>query len=230
MRRAGVDLQLDCRCASITPQTDGVAFTLDDGSALHAPLVVVAIGLTPDVALAQASGLDLHPVNRGIRVDAQCRTSAPRIFAAGDCTSQFQPLLGEEIRLESWQSANEQARIAAAAMLGVPTEPAAIPWFWTDQFDCNVQMLGMPALGLEYHLRGNQTLDDATPKFLLLGVDADSRLRHAIAVNAGGDLRQLRALLEQRTPCDTALLRDSTIPLRQLVRDAIAAAASPSLS
>lgn len=230
VRQAGIDLRLDCRCASITPQPDGVGIALEDGGSLHAPLLVVAIGLVPDVSLAQASGLELHPSNGGIRVDAQCRTSVPHIFSAGDCTSQFQPLLGEEIRLESWQSANEQARIAAAAMLGVTTESAATPWFWTDQFGCNVQMLGMPAAELTYHLRGRQAADDATPKFLLLGLDDESRLRHAIAVNAGADLRQLRALVTQCTPCDAALLRDLSIPLRQLVRDAVAAVAAPSLS
>ncbi|MBT2304139.1 FAD-dependent oxidoreductase [Variovorax paradoxus] len=230
VRHAGIELRLGVRPASITPHADGVAIALEDGRQLNAPLLVAAIGLVPEVALARASGLELHPANGGIRIDAQCRTSAAHIFAAGDCTSQFQPLFGEEIRLESWQSANEQARISAAAMLGVATESAATPWFWTDQFGCNVQMLGMPAAGLAYRLRGPQATDDMAPKFLLLGFDGESRLCHAIAVNAGGDLRQLRALVEQRTSCDAALLRDTSIPLRQAVRDTIAAAAAPSLS
>ncbi|VTU17715.1 NAD(P)/FAD-dependent oxidoreductase [Variovorax sp. RA8] len=223
VRRTGIDLRLACRCTSIRPCPDGVEIALDDGSALHAALLVVAIGLVPEVELARASGLELNPVNGGIRIDAQCRTSAAHIFAAGDCTSQFQPLLGEEIRLESWQSANEQARIAAGGMLGVATEPAATPWFWTDQFGCNVQMLGMPVPGLTYQLRGSQAPDDATPKFLLLGFDSEARLCHAIAVNAGGDLRQLRALVERRTPCRAAALCDASIPMRQAVRDTVAA-------
>lgn len=231
VRESGIDLRLGVRCASVDAQADGIAIALGDGSRLDAPLLVVAIGLLPDVALARASGLALHPDNGGIRIDAQGRTSAPRIFAAGDCTSQFQPLLGEEIRLESWQSANEQARIAAAAMLDIPTEGAATPWFWTDQFGCNVQMLGMPAAGIAYHLRGQQANGDAAPKFLLIGLDAEGRLRHAITVNAGGDLRQLRALIDQRVPCDAARLCDASTPLRQLVRDTVAAAVTtPSLS
>lgn len=226
---AGVDLRLGRSCVSIEPGPDGVALALDDGSALHTPLLVVAIGQTPEVALARDCGLALHSHNGGIRIDAQCRTSAPTIYAAGDCASQVQPLAGEELRLESWQSANEQARIAAAAMLGVPTEAAATPWFWTDQFGCNIQMLGLPGAAVAYHLRGDAAID-GTPKFMLLGVDANHRLVHAIAVNAGGDLRPLRALVEQRIPCDPARLRDLSIPPRQLVRDALAAAASPSLS
>lgn len=229
VRGAGVDLRLGRSCVSIAPNADGVALRLDDGSTLQAPLLVVAIGQTPEVALAEGCGLALHPHNGGIRIDAQCRTSAPNIYAAGDCASQLQPLVGEEIRLESWQSANEQARLAAAAMLGVPTEAAATPWFWTDQFGCNIQMLGLPTAQTTYQMRGDAAID-GTPKFMLLGLDPDGRLAHAIAVNAGGDLRPLRSLIERRIPCDPARLRDTSIPPRQLVRDALAAAASPSLS
>jgi len=226
---AGVALRLGRSCTSIAAMADGVALAFDDGSTLHAPLLVVAIGQTPEVALARDCGLALHPHNGGIRIDAQCRTSAPDIYAAGDCASQVQPLAGEELRLESWQSANEQARIAAAAMLGVPTEVAATPWFWSDQFGCNIQMLGLPGAATTYHLRGEAAID-GTPKFMLLGLDANHRLGYAIAVNAGGDLRPLRALVGQRIPCDPAQLRDVSIPPRQLVRDALSAAASPSLS
>jgi len=111
----------------------------------------------------------------------------------------------------------------------VPTEVAATPRFWSDQFGCNLQMLGLPGAATTYHLRGEAAID-GTPKFMLLGLDANHRLGYAIAVNAGGDLRPLRALVGQRIPCDPAQLRDVSIPPRQLVRDALSAAASPSLS
>ncbi|MGH7471882.1 MAG: NAD(P)/FAD-dependent oxidoreductase [Longimicrobiales bacterium] len=221
VRHNQVDLRLDCRVATITPQSDAIAFTFDDGRQLRAPLVVVAIGQVPNVSLAHSSGLALHPLNQGIRIDAKGRSSAPDIYAAGDCASQFQPLFGEEMRLESWQSANEQARVAASSMLDADVAPAALPWFWTDQFGCNLQILGFPSAGLSYAVRGDMTDEDTAPKFLLLGFQ-DERLRHAIAVNAGMDLRQLRALIEQQVPCDPERLRDTSIPLRQLVRDATA--------
>lgn len=225
---AGVDLRLGCRTTAIEPQADGVAVTLQDGSVLKAPTLVVAIGQVPEVALARAAGLELHPANGGVRVDAQCRSSAPNIFAAGDCASRVLTPGGEELRLESWQSANEQARLAAAAMLGVATEPAAAPWFWTDQFGCNLQMLGLPAEGLHYRARGELDAACANPKFLLFGSDGAGRLRHVLAVNAGGDLRPLRPLFERREPCDAGRLCDASVPLRQLVRDALAAAPAPS--
>ncbi|MHA7682803.1 NAD(P)/FAD-dependent oxidoreductase [Cupriavidus sp. PET2-C1] len=227
VRGLGIDLRLGCGIASISPAVDEVAITLADGTTLRAPLVVVAIGLHPNVSLAETAGLALHPGNGGIQVDAHCRTSAPGVFAAGDCTSQYQPLFGQEMRLESWQNANEQARIAAAAMLGVQTAPAAVPWFWTDQLGCNIQMLGAVDPALRYTLRGSTEAPDSDkpPKFLLLGM-AGAQLRHAIAVNAGGDLRQLRNLIEQGTACDIRLLCDTALPLKQAAREAAAAGAS----
>ncbi|NUA31662.1 NAD(P)/FAD-dependent oxidoreductase [Cupriavidus basilensis] len=231
VRGLGIDLRLGRGIASIPPAVDEVAVTLADGTALRAPLVVVAIGLHPNVGLAEAAGLALHPGNGGIQVDAHCRTSAPGVFAAGDCASQYQSLFGQEMRLESWQNANEQARIAAAAMLGVPTAPAALPWFWTDQLGCNIQMLGAMDPTLRYTLRGSAEAPDGDtpPKFLLLGM-AGAQLRHAIAVNAGGDLRQLRNLIEQGTACDIGLLCDTALPLKRAAREAAAMRASETQS
>ncbi|MGN5477175.1 oxidoreductase C-terminal domain-containing protein [Cupriavidus basilensis] len=88
----------------------------------------------------------------------------PTSAAAGDCASQFQPLFGAEMRMESWQSANEQARIAATSMLGLQAAPAATPWFWTDQFGCNVQMLGASRDGMRYTWRDTPPGDAASPR------------------------------------------------------------------
>lgn len=221
----GVTLRLGCGIVHCDVQGDAVRMQLDDGASLRAPLVVVAIGLTPEVALAAGAGLALHPQNGGIQVDARCRTSSEGVYAAGDCCSQYQPLFGTEVRLESWQSANEQARIAAASMLDMDAEPAALPWFWTDQFGCNVQMLGAAHPEIRYAWRGGAAHDAATPKFMLLGA-RQGRLSHAIAVNAGGDLRQLRTLVGQDVSSHLARLCDGALPLRQAVRDCQAQADS----
>ncbi|MFJ4291000.1 NAD(P)/FAD-dependent oxidoreductase [Cupriavidus sp. NPDC089707] len=218
VRAQGVTLRLGCGIAACNTRDDGVHLQLADGSVLHAPLVVVAIGLTPEVTLAAGTGLALHPQNGGIQVDEQCRTSAEGIYAAGDCCSQYQPLFGTEVRLESWQSANEQGRIAAASLLGVAAEPAALPWFWTDQFGCNVQILGAAHPDIRYAWRGIGAHDAAAPKFMLLGT-RHGRLSHAIAVNAGGDLRQLRSLVGHDVTAYFARLCDDTLPLRQVVRE-----------
>ncbi|WP_455287093.1 NAD(P)/FAD-dependent oxidoreductase [Cupriavidus necator] len=226
VRAQGVELRLDCGIAAFVPQADGVQLRLADGTALHAPLVVVAIGLTPEVALGAAAGVALHPLNGGIQVDEHGRTSAAGIYSAGDCCSQYQPQFGGHVRLESWQSANEQARIAAAAMLGVQADPVALPWFWTDQFGCNVQMLGAADPAIRYAWRGVSDSDAPSPRFMLLGT-REGRLCHAIAINAGGDLRQLRALFGQTVEGLLPRLCDDELPLRQLVRAIQAQAASP---
>lgn len=218
-RERGVDLRLACAIRSVRDQDGGVRIALQDGAAIDTPLVVAAVGMTPNTQLAESAGVALHAGNGGIEVDAHGRTSVPGIYAAGDCCSQFQSIFGAHVRLESWQGANEQARVAAAAMLGLACTPAAMPWFWTDQFGCNIQMLGAPHPDAVYHWRGTAASGDASPKFMLLGEHC-GRLRHAIAINAGGDLRQLRALAGQELGGHLPRLCDTALPLRQTVRAA----------
>lgn len=221
VRQAGIDLRLGCRVREISPGTPH-AIALQDGTALQAELAVVAIGLTPDVALAQAAGLAIDG-NGGIRVDAHARTSDPYVYAAGDCASQPRDGLDGPMRFESWQNANEQARTAAAAMLGQAPGAQPVPWFWTDQYGCNIQMLGLPRPGLHYVCRGQS--GDGQPKLLWLGLH-DGVPRHGIAVNAGGDLRQLRVLFERGLALDPDRFSDETQPLKALVKACQAAAAS----
>lgn len=219
---AGVDLRLNARCESFDIRTDGVSVNLAFGETLSADMIVVAVGLEPEVAIASRAGLLIHSGNGGICVDEHCMASAPDVYAAGDCSSQPHPFIGSEIRLESWQNANEQARLAAAAIAGVPTPPLTAPWFWSDQFGCNLQILGMPVAGLRYHRRGEFCSPGAAPKFMLLGTNEAGQILHAIALNAGGDLRQLKPLVDSKTPCDPISLCDATAPLRSLVRAALA--------
>ncbi|MDF8365602.1 oxidoreductase C-terminal domain-containing protein, partial [Achromobacter anxifer] len=176
-----------------------------------------AIGLVPDVALAAQAGLALDPANGGIVVDEACRSSDPYIYAAGDCASQHRRHLNMVLRLESWQNANEQARAAAAGMLGQPAPAEPYPWFWTDQYGCNVQMLGLPQPDLVYACRGVPQVQVEAPKFIWLG-HRDGVPVHAIAINAGGDLRQLRVLFEQGIPIDTQRYADESVALKPLVK------------
>lgn len=218
VRDAGVDLHLEAVVSDLHADGHGVTAELAGHGPLRADLVAVAAGQEPDVDLARRAGICLHPGNHGIRTDGRCATSAPHVFAAGDCASQFHPYLGAELRLESWQSANEQARIAAAAMAGLSAPPLSAPWFWSDQFGCNLQMLGMPVPGLTYRCR--RAADDGAqvPRFLLMGASDAGQILHAIAVNAGGDLRALKPLVDAAAACDPVALCDTGTPLRQQVR------------
>jgi len=221
---SGARLYLGQSITDLQLPADGVHVSLSDGTTLEGDLIVVAVGLSPTTALAKAAGLELNASNGGIEVDALCRSSVANIFAAGDCTSRQHPGHGS-LRLESWQNANEQARIAACAMLGIDTAAAAFPWFWTDQFDCNIQMLGLPAPDLEYIVRGSMSPDDTNPKFIMLGLQGTVP-RHALAVNAGGDLRALRAVLEKEIAIDAAGFSDTSITMKAYSKALLTSAAS----
>ncbi|AWP82819.1 NAD(P)/FAD-dependent oxidoreductase [Bordetella bronchiseptica] len=214
VRASGVDLRLGGAIAAIG---DGPPYviTLADGTQVNADLIVVSIGLAPEVTLARQAGLPLDD-NGGICVDAQARTADPHVYAAGDCASQPRACLGTAARFESWQNANEQARAAAAAMLGLAPAAEPYPWFWTDQYGCNIQILGLPQPGLRYVCRP-QTDPQAAPRVLWIGL-RDGVPCHGIAVNAGGDLRQLRVLFERGIPVDPHRLADPAEALKPLVK------------
>ncbi|WP_099722440.1 NAD(P)/FAD-dependent oxidoreductase [Bordetella bronchiseptica] len=214
VRASGVDLRLGGAIAAIG---DGPPYviTLADGTQVNADLIVVSIGLAPEVTLARQAGLPLDD-NGGICVDAQARTADPHVYAAGDCASQPRACLGTAARFESWQNANEQARAAAAAMLGLAPAAEPYPWFWTDQYGCNIQILGLPQPGLRYVCRP-QTDPQAAPRVLWIGL-RDGVPCHGIAVNAGGDLRQLRVLFERGIPGDPHRLADPAEALKPLVK------------
>jgi NADPH-dependent 2,4-dienoyl-CoA reductase/sulfur reductase-like enzyme len=216
----GLALRLGRGLRSAHAGADGVELLLDDGEVLHADQVLVAIGLEPETGLARTAGLAIDPGNGGIAVDALCRSSDPHVFAAGDCASQFNPHLGLQLRLESWQNANEQARAAAAGMLGLAQPVAPYPWFWTDQGAHNLQMLGLAGPDLAYVRRGDP---GANAQALWIGHRAGVPV-HGIALNAGGELRALRALFDARAPFDPDAFVAHAGPLRAWVKATLAAA------
>lgn len=138
-RGHGVDLREGVSLRRLLADGDRVCGAeLDDGRRVDADVVLVGIGVMPNVELADACGL---AVDNGIVVDALCRTSDPLILAAGDCCSF--DYRGQRIRLESVQNANDQAAAAAHTVAGQDKPYAALPWFWSDQYDCKLQIAGL---------------------------------------------------------------------------------------
>lgn len=111
---------------------------LSDGSEIAADMVVVGVGIVPATELAETAGIE---IDNGIRTDAQGRTSAPHVWAAGDCASF--PFRGARIRLESVPNAIDQAEVVAQNMMGGAVEYVATPWFWSDQYDTKLQIAGL---------------------------------------------------------------------------------------
>jgi 3-phenylpropionate/trans-cinnamate dioxygenase ferredoxin reductase subunit len=173
-------------------------------------LCVIAIGQQPNDELAQAAGI---ATNDGISVDRHCRTSAPDVYAAGDCARFPYGPSDHTIRLESWHNAQEQAIVAARNIAGDAVPYMPTPWFWTDQYDWNIQMLGMPGIGVDRWIERT----GAEGRTVLLGL-RDGVIVHALAINQGGELRAIRRLVEAATPVDANLLSDPMVKLRQIER------------
>jgi NADPH-dependent 2,4-dienoyl-CoA reductase/sulfur reductase-like enzyme len=150
-RRKGVDLRLATAVSRITDEQGRALVHTDRGDPILADTVVVGIGVIPNVELAQAAALD---TDNGIVVDEYGRTCDPLIYAAGDVTSHFNSLLGRRVRLESWQNAQNQAIAVARNILGAGTAYAEVPWFWSDQYELNLQIAGIPHADDEIVRRG----------------------------------------------------------------------------
>ena len=137
-REQGVDLREGTGLDRLVGDTKVEGAILSDGTKMPVDFVIAGIGIVPDTRLAESAGLSL---DNGIAVDGQCRTSDPAVFSAGDCASF--PWQDGRIRLESVQNAIDQAEHAAACMLGETAPYVPKPWFWSDQYDCKLQIAGL---------------------------------------------------------------------------------------
>lgn len=139
-REEGVTVMTDAQVAAIEGDDHVQAVVLADGSRIETDVVVIGIGVIPNVDLAEKAGL---AVADGIRVDEFARTSDHNIVAVGDCTHHYNPIYDRWLRLESVQNATDQARTAAKTLNGTLEPYTALPWFWSDQFDLKLQIAGL---------------------------------------------------------------------------------------
>jgi 3-phenylpropionate/trans-cinnamate dioxygenase ferredoxin reductase subunit len=213
---AGVDLRFGVKVQALEPMAGGRIAVLSSLGTIEADLVVAGIGMQPDIALAVAAGLE---ATDAIVVDELARTSAAHVHAAGDAASLWHPRLGRRIRLESWQHAARHAAAAARTMLGRGEPYDELPWSWTDQFDINLQIVGMPTDADHTLLRGSP----AERKFVALHL-RERRLVGATLVNLGREMRPCKALIESGAELDLARLGDPALSLREYAAQATAAA------
>ncbi|QBR00210.1 3-phenylpropionate/cinnamic acid dioxygenase ferredoxin--NAD(+) reductase subunit [Paraburkholderia pallida] len=211
-RARGVALHLGVPLASAAREHDEIVLTLEDGTRVAGNAVIYGIGVEPETALASMAGLE---VENGIVIDAQCRTSHPRIYAAGDAAGQRSTANPGVTRQETWENAKHQAVTAARAMLGIAPEALDAPWFWTDQCGLNVQFAG-DMRAAEWIGRGSL----AAPPCVLFGLDADGALVGAITVNLGREMRNAKALIAKRARVAREVLADPAHSLRDLARAA----------
>jgi anthranilate 1,2-dioxygenase ferredoxin reductase subunit len=208
--RNHIDLRLGVQVENVRATADGTMRIDTSEGELRANVVVAGIGVIPNVELAQSAGLE---VKDGIVVDEGCRTSDTHIFAAGEVTQHFVSSVGRHVRVESWQVAEKQSAVAAANMLGGTERYDETPWLWSDQYDCNVQSLGVFETAHDVVLRGSVT-DNA---FSMIGLDENGRLRAAVTVNNGKDMAVFTRMVG-RGPVDAVQLADTHVSLRSLLK------------
>lgn len=205
----GVAIRTNAKVTGFLGDGTATGVQLEDGTELPADAIVVGVGIMPNVELAEAAGI---VCDNGIQVDEYCRTSAEDVFAAGDCTSHPNALLGRNIRLESVPNAMEQARVAAAAACGTLKPYTAEPWFWSDQYDIKLQMAGFPEGADDHCTRGNPS-DGAFITFHLKGgvvVGAD-------AVNSVREFLACRKLVATGAAPTKEQLTDASVPVKELL-------------
>lgn len=204
----GVDLRMGETVKAITGTADGVVVTTGRGERLEADAAVVGVGVVAETAVAEASGI---AVDDGIVCGPACRTSLEGVYVAGDAAAQQHPLFGR-VRVEHHDNALRQGAAAARSMLGheiVHDDPL---WFWSDQYDHNLQLAGHPAGHDDLVLRETPGERGLTAFYLRDGV-----VRAVFAIDRGRDVRIGRRLVVERVRPGRAVLADPGADLRELV-------------
>ena len=211
----GVEINLNKNVTSIERAHNKVAVLCDDGAQYDADLIIVGVGVSPNVALAEHADLKTR---NGICVDEKTQTSDPDIYAIGDCTEHYNKHYDTTIRLESVQNAVDQAKVAAKAICKKETGYDAVPWFWSDQYDVKLQMVGLSSGYTEAVVRTELSEDysfsiwyfkddellavDAanSPKAYVLGskfIKARKRINKSILIDAGIPLKPANLILKE---------------------------------
>jgi 3-phenylpropionate/trans-cinnamate dioxygenase ferredoxin reductase subunit len=205
-RDHGVDLRTEDGVAAIEETRDGLVVRTERGDSIETDAVLVGIGIEPNVELAQAAGLE---VDNGVEVDQRCETSAPRVFACGDMANHAHPTFGRAIRVEHFDNALKMGTHVAGSMLGEKGPFTDPHWFWSDQYDVNLQYAGFAYEWDEIVIRGSMEELDGVAFYLMEGV-----LLGALGLNRGRDVRRAMKLIGSRP--DRAGLRDEDTDLRTL--------------
>ena len=209
-RDRGVDLRLSVGIDRIVGDGKVAGVALSDGGTVDADIVVIGIGIVPNVELAESAGLE---IDNGIVVDSHGRTSHPDIYAAGDVANQPNAFTGRRMRLESYQNAQDQAQAVARNMLGGDEVYEDSLWVWSDQHDINLQMTGAPEAWDELVWRG----DVAGGSFMVFYLQ-DGRIVAVNAINNGREMRPAQRLMQSGKSFTAAELSDPGVKLLKLAK------------
>ena len=208
-RAHGVNLICDARVVGLEGRESVQRVLCADGNHHQTDLLIVGVGCVATTRLASDAGV---ACDNGILVDEYCRTSDAAIFAAGDCTNHPSPHFGRRIRLESVDNAFEQAKTAALNMLDRNVAHDRVPWFWSDQFDNKLLIIGLSQGHDRTVVRG----DPATRSFSVCYLQ-DGELLALEAVNHSKDYMAARKVISERVRLDPAKLADPSVALKDAV-------------
>ncbi|TSE04720.1 NAD(P)/FAD-dependent oxidoreductase [Aquimarina algiphila] len=203
----GVDVQTDKNVISFNAKEGVNTIICSDGSSFEADIVIVGVGIHVNLELAKNAGLEIE---NGIRVDATAQTNDKDIYAIGDCTFHHNPHYDRFIRLESVQNAVDQAKVAAAAICGKPLVYDTLPWFWSDQYDIKLQMVGL-STGYNKVLIRNE--ESENPKFSIWYFKDDTLLAVDAVNNAKAYVLGTK-FIKGNKKIDQSKLIDSTIDFK----------------
>jgi 3-phenylpropionate/trans-cinnamate dioxygenase ferredoxin reductase component len=210
--RRGVNIVCNMRVRAIAADASSGrarAVICEDGAEYPADVVIVGVGVVPADELASAAGLDCA---NGITVDEFCRTSDPRILAAGDCCIHPSPHYGRRVRLESVDNAFEQGTSAALSVLGTPVVHDKVPWFWSDQYDLKIIIVGLNHGYDTLVMRGAPATRSFSACYL-----AGGELIAIDTVNSAKDQMAARKLIAARARPNLDKLADPNLALRDCV-------------
>jgi 3-phenylpropionate/trans-cinnamate dioxygenase ferredoxin reductase subunit len=206
-REKGVDIRTNAAVSALRTTNDGVVIEFGEAPPMEADVVLVGIGITPNVSVAAASGL---LIDDGIVVDAQGRTSIPNVYAAGDVARRYSERAGRHVRVEHFDNANKQGAAVANAMLGRDAVSDEASWFWSDQYDHTIQFVGAASANGELVIRGDLDDLDFTAFYHDGGI-----LTGAFTIDRIEDVAVARELLGRSV--DAAVLADEDTELWDLV-------------
>jgi len=209
-RDHGVDLIFRDRLAALEGDGHVERVVTGEGRTIECDFALVGVGVQPVMELAEAAGIE---VDNGIVVDERCRTSAPSVYAAGDVANHYHPVFRRRVRTEHWHNARRQGRAAALNMLGKDAPYEEVPWFWSDQYDHNIQYAGFHTEWDDLVLRGS--LEDRHFAAFYL---KEGAVQAVVALDRGEEVLQAVPLIKAGLPIEEEKLRDETIDLQALAR------------
>ena len=204
----GVNFYFQSNIEKLQGETFIEGVKLDDGSLIPTDILIIGIGIIPNQELAENAGLDC---NNGILVNDKGITSDQSIFACGDCTNHPNKFLNKNVRLESVQNALEQSKVVAANIMGQEEKYEVIPWFWSDQYNQKLQIVGMPE---EYDEIVKREYADGFSLFYL----SNKTIISVTTINNPKEFLICKKLVEKKVKISSDILTNTANDLNELVK------------